>query len=659
MKIILRVIGAAIFLASTTVYASSPIGPAMGGQTGIMRVISAESLPATGVMLGADGLYFRSTNLLNTVGDINQGLKGRVNITYGATDWLEIFLNESSAAQTIKNNSTGKDDLYQMLGDITGGFKLSYLASPGFAVGFDFFSQLLTPPNKLGYNWNATSFGAKMLWTVDLDAAENVPFRFHLNLGYKWDRSRYLLPAPNYTMGAYSTMAEMYTLNIPRSEEEYALGVYHDDQALIAIGFEFPGPFLTPFIQYYTNQLINTGKNSSLPHLSYNESPQYITPGFRFTPAKGIAVDLAADIGLTKIETLPVTGSPGVTAKVRSVPQWDIIVGASYTILPGAMVVIQRIQAPPPPQKGRIAGVVINKRSGQPIQGVIIKFQGRRLSQIITDNNGSFISCPMDSGTISLEFSKQGYHPTTLSGTIITGQTINQKIEMKKLVQIGAFAGKVTNTKGNPLAAVITFNNTTLPPAATDPRTGFYFIKLPPANYQVTVSAQGYVSKTLNVQIKNMIKTIANIVLNTKKVVAPPPPLPSAPIITHKKKPRVILEKGKRKIVITEAIHFETGRAILLSDSYSLLDEIVQVLKANPAIHIRVEGYTDNVGPVTYNLRLSQARAESVMRYLITHGISPNRLQAKGWGMMMPIASNATPTGRAKNRRVAFTITKE
>ncbi len=653
MKNTLRVAGVVILLMSTSVYAASPIGPAMEGQTGIIRVISAEALPATGLMVGINGLYFRETDLLNTAGDVNQRLEQNVNVTYGAADWFELFLNESGSGQTIKNKLTNRDDIYQRLGNLTGGFKLSYLASPALSIGIDAFSELLTSIDDLGYKWSATNFGARMLWTVDLDAANNVPFRLHINIGYKFDRSRYLLPGPNYTMGSY-TVAQMYAVGLPRSEEEYAYGIYHDDQVLGAAAIEVPGPYLTPFVEYSTNQLINTGKNSSLPHLKYNESPQYVTPGFRFTPSKGLAIDVAVDVGLTQAIKLPSSLNPGQTMEVRAVPLWELIIGANYTMLPGATVVIQKVEAPPPPEKGKISGVVLDDRTRQPIVGVAVNFPGTELSTIQTDSNGSFVSCPMNSGPVRLELSKEGYQPGILDGTILTGQTITQEVVMKKIVQIGAIAGTITDTTGKPLAAVITFNNTALPPAATDPRTGFYFVKLTPGSYEITVSAQGYVSKTLNVQIKNMIKTIANFVLEPVQA-APPPPAP----VVAAKKPRVILEKAKKKIEITEAIHFQTGRAAILEDSFSLLDEIVQVLKDNPTINIRIEGYTDNVGSPTYNLRLSQARADGVMRYFVDHGISPDRLEAKGYGMMSPIASNATAEGRAKNRRVEFTITKE
>jgi outer membrane protein OmpA-like peptidoglycan-associated protein len=74
---------------------------------------------------------------------------------------------------------------------------------------------------------------------------------------------------------------------------------------------------------------------------------------------------------------------------------------------------------------------------------------------------------------------------------------------------------------------------------------------------------------------------------------------------------------------------------------------------------IRVEGHTDNVGGKSYNQDLSQRRARAVVRALVQRGIAAGRLEAQGYGFDRPVASNATAAGRAKNRRVEFTILGE
>lgn len=114
----------------------------------------------------------------------------------------------------------------------------------------------------------------------------------------------------------------------------------------------------------------------------------------------------------------------------------------------------------------------------------------------------------------------------------------------------------------------------------------------------------------------------------------------------------------RERIEISEQVHFATGKHTILSDSFELLNQVAQVLKDHPTIKLRIEGHTDSVGNDASNLRLSQRRANSVRDYLIAQGIDPNRLIAVGFGETMPIASNATASGRSLNRRVEFNITE-
>jgi OOP family OmpA-OmpF porin len=73
-------------------------------------------------------------------------------------------------------------------------------------------------------------------------------------------------------------------------------------------------------------------------------------------------------------------------------------------------------------------------------------------------------------------------------------------------------------------------------------------------------------------------------------------------------------------------------------------------------LRIEVQGHTDAVGSAPFNLKLSQARAESVREYLVTHGVPAEELSAKGYGKTQPIADNKTAAGRAQNRRVVMSV---
>jgi len=100
-------------------------------------------------------------------------------------------------------------------------------------------------------------------------------------------------------------------------------------------------------------------------------------------------------------------------------------------------------------------------------------------------------------------------------------------------------------------------------------------------------------------------------------------------------------------------IHFDFNKATVKPESEQTLKEIAKLLKQDPKLNLYVVGHTDNVGKIAYNMKLSQTRAEAVVKALVTkYGVSPNRLKPYGVGPLAPVASNETEEGRALNRRV-------
>ena len=108
-----------------------------------------------------------------------------------------------------------------------------------------------------------------------------------------------------------------------------------------------------------------------------------------------------------------------------------------------------------------------------------------------------------------------------------------------------------------------------------------------------------------------------------------------------------------------QGIEFESGKATIKATSYALLDQIAQTFIENEDYIIEVQGHTDTTGKAADNKKLSQARAEAVMMYLVKKGVSSTRMTAVGYGQEKPIADNKTKAGRQKNRRVEFVITFE
>lgn len=120
--------------------------------------------------------------------------------------------------------------------------------------------------------------------------------------------------------------------------------------------------------------------------------------------------------------------------------------------------------------------------------------------------------------------------------------------------------------------------------------------------------------------------------------------------------PEVKEETKKRLNFATRGIYFETGRATIKPVSFPKLDEIVSIINEYPDYNLRLSGHTDAVGSDLSNMILSQARVNAVKAYLVGKGVAENRLEAKGYGETMPIATNKTAVGRAQNRRVEMEL---
>jgi OOP family OmpA-OmpF porin len=110
-----------------------------------------------------------------------------------------------------------------------------------------------------------------------------------------------------------------------------------------------------------------------------------------------------------------------------------------------------------------------------------------------------------------------------------------------------------------------------------------------------------------------------------------------------------ILQKGRTTLNVL----FATNKSVIQKNSFQDIDNLVAVMKQYPDLNVTIEGHTDNVGSAAYNKKLSQQRANAVKKYMVTKGgIDAKRLNAVGFGLEKPIATNGTKEGRAKNRRV-------
>jgi outer membrane protein OmpA-like peptidoglycan-associated protein len=232
-----------------------------------------------------------------------------------------------------------------------------------------------------------------------------------------------------------------------------------------------------------------------------------------------------------------------------------------------------------------------------------------------------------------LKLSKEGYVSREAAITVKASATVNINTVLRKeeKEEKGVFSGTVSSFREElPLQSKIEFLGTDISALISDPVKGVFQTEVAAGTYNVRVSSDGYLSETFPVEILKGETTIKNVKLVKK------------------------LEKEEK--IILRGINFASGKAVIPPSEYPVLDQVVEVLKANKNVTVEIGGHTDAVGTETYNQGLSERRAHSVRNYLIQRGISASRLSARGYGEYQPVASNTTREGRSQNRRIEFTV---
>jgi outer membrane protein OmpA-like peptidoglycan-associated protein len=235
-------------------------------------------------------------------------------------------------------------------------------------------------------------------------------------------------------------------------------------------------------------------------------------------------------------------------------------------------------------------------------------------------------------GVYELELSKEGYLPRSATITVKPSATININTVLRKTEkETGVFTGTVSSFRDEvPLAANIEFLGTKLKKVASDAVKGVFQTEVEAGTYNVRVSSEGYLPETFPVEIIKGETTIKNV--------------------------KLVKKLEKEEVIVLRGINFASGQAVIPPAEYPVLDQVVQVLKANEKVRVEIGGHTDSVGSETYNQGLSERRAQSVRNYLIQRGIAASRLEARGYGEYQPVASNTTRDGRSQNRRIEFRV---
>ncbi len=214
---------------------------------------------------------------------------------------------------------------------------------------------------------------------------------------------------------------------------------------------------------------------------------------------------------------------------------------------------------------------------------------------------------------------------------------------LKKPELVIAVKGKLINSKtGEPIEAKIIYERLSdgkeIGITSSNPETGAYELLLPAGEmYGIRAEAEGFVAESANIDLRNYTEEDGaehNVEQRDLKLV---------PIEV-------------KAVVVLNNVFFDFDQAILKSESFSELNRIVDLMKEREAMKIEIAGHTDATGPETYNLGLSERRANSVLKYLTDKGADKARVTVNFYGESKPIADNSTKEGRQKNRRVEFSI---
>jgi outer membrane protein OmpA-like peptidoglycan-associated protein len=342
------------------------------------------------------------------------------------------------------------------------------------------------------------------------------------------------------------------------------------------------------------------------------------TFGIRFVVPKKFSFDIAVDHAFNdSTDFVP-------DSRFDSKGQWRFKIG--FTL---QSTIIEK-KKKEEPKKGIIVLTINDFSTNEPLVANV-NFKNTPLSYK-TGEDGK-VTMEVPPAVYNLELSKEGYIPREATITVkpssipLTINTILRKAEK----ETGVFSGTVSSFREEkPLQATIEFLGTKIDKVISDPVKGVFQAEVGAGTYNVRISSEGYLPETFPVEIKKGETTIKNVKLVKK------------------------LEKEEK--IVLRGINFASGQAVIPPSEYPILDQVVQVLKANENVRVEISGHTDSVGSETYNQGLSQRRAQSVMNYLIQRGIAASRMEARGYGEYQPVAPNTTREGRRQNRRIEFKV---
>lgn len=590
--------------------------PSVYGSNGLLMTIKPGNCGPMSFGVGFHGLFSMDSETYGTTGEYSWKNIDVIPEGYFAiNDMIELSVAPGYRYYMWKYTDTGVDTSNSRAGglDTRIGVKLSFLHGEGFNLGtyLGYTYRSARKWNYAGmYPWVNGAYKKDSLYSSTgavtfllIPGIKSDKFAGHLNIGvdYNLDKREVTVPTATGTTIVDQIYPKMY---VP-----FGLGMSYD-VGLLDLMLDITGTAYVSDTNYYHKSYVTTPDSFKPGMMNY---PLWVTPGMRFKFGSGFNFDLGIALNMqTSDSTLG-----GFDKQL----DWMAIFGLSYA--PCKL-------GPKVPATGIIAGKVTDK-AGKGLAAVVT---AGGLTANTDPATGAYQIAGIEIGAIPTEIKAdaKGYVAKSSSVMLMkkhrkTPAAQDFVLELKPIPASDVSGVIVSYKEKKPISnAVLTFKGPKTVSARTD-AIGKFNTKLEEGNYQVTAEAEGYKPYTFNLAAKGGLPVVQN----------------------------ASLVKIGEKFVFNN-IYFATGKSHLAANADIALEQLYTILKEHPYLKVEISGHTDAMGSNAANLKLSQARSEAVVTWLVAKGIKADQLVAKGYGEEKPIATNKTKAGREQNRRIEVTV---
>ncbi len=449
------------------------------------------------------------------------------------------------------------------------------------------------------------SAGADFLFSVDMKS-----MAWHTNVGYHYFKQHFQFTDHNYTTG-----------------DTVAVDMYVEDPVLhLATGIEFPMDSWTIFAEAEWRRFLD--RDFEAGNGERYDDMFLIQPGMRFALGSGYAMDLVGGFSFDNFDpewsdlghrAFQGTAIPSNEYRANFAPfphgyypQWGVGLNLMYSS-----------DFNKGPAYALMSGTVTDVETGKPLEASL-NFPGTAVIAVVSDGTTGFYEVELPEGEAEIVVTSPGYVEYLATVTVAGDEAVVMNFELKPVKNV---TGTVTDMEtGEPLQATVSYGGGIATVAGTD---GTYAITVPEGRWTLTATMNGYRPAEQEIIVSGDSKLTVDFQLETFR---------------------------EGRVLSFDNIYFDSGSATIKRESYAILNEVVEILKANPNAKILIAGHTDSDGSEAYNQTLSEQRAQAVFDYLVEHGISADRLSTVGYGESRPVAPNTSPENKAKNRRIEFVV---